>query len=538
MPPRTWTGSRVSRVAWTLFLAGCAGKIGSGAPDDGVDDPNLDPQAECADAATLGVPMQRINQAQFRQVVRELFGDDLVYEDTFPPPLLGFPFSTFSAANPVAGAQVKPIMEVAEAIAMQVADRVPACAGDETACATTYLEGIAGRAFRRAPAADELAILVGLYTDARASMDYAESVAVAVSGLLQMPQFLYLLEDQPSDGETEKMLDGQEIAQRMAFLYWNGLPDDELLEKASAGALADPSERRAQAMRMLLDPKASPALSTFLSEWLTIKGFKATVHAPEIQDALAEELRRNLADALAAPDGVLFLFTSSDTHVNSVLEDFYGLPRVSTGPDDWRPVTLDPAQRVGVLTHPLLMARLAHGESASDILRGKFVRMNLLCADISPPPQGAQEAQATLTPPGASIRDQAQARIDHATCGACHKLMDPIGFGFSAFDGAGRYAGAGAVDESGEILPPSDLAGKFTGVRALGERLAESAEGRACFATQWLRYTLAKEEAPGERCAMENASTELATQSLTLLDLFAGVAAAPAFAQRITTEVE
>ena len=526
-----------SLVGLTLaaLSSSCTGQIGPGVEDG--DGPDKNPQNVCSDEAPLLVPMQRITAPQFEQVMTELFGEGLDFGAQFPAPLAGYAYSTYSAANPVADGQVKTIMEAAEAIAMQVADRIPACSGDETACASDYLTDLATRALRRAPTAEELTILMDLYSGSRAEMDQPESVSVAVFGLLQMPQFLYLLENQPDDAEPIT-LDGQEIAQRMALLYWNGLPDDELAAAAESGALADPETRRSHAARMLADARSKPVLTNFMREWMMVKGFVSDQHSPELSAALDEELRRNLDAALASDDGLRELLTSNRTWVNSELEDFYGLPSESSGPDDWHEAELDPAQRVGVLTHPVLMSKFAHGDKASLILRGKLVRLSLLCTDINPPPQGAQEAQAELTPENATPEEQSQARLDSETCGGCHVLMDPIGRGFSAFDGAGRFQPDVAGDAvAGSIYPPSDLEGDFNGPRELGEKLAGSEEVRACFARQWLRYSFGKKETLDEKCSTEMIAEAMSAESNSLYDIFASMAAAPAFVDR-ASEVE
>lgn len=519
-------------------LAACNGVIGD--PPEG-----LDNQPACAADTPLLVPMQRIDAAQWAAIVDELFGPGLVYENGFPTPLKGYAYSTYNEANTVGGVEAKSIMESAESVAMAAVDRVPACAADETACATTYLGDLAQRALRRPAAPDELAILMKLYADARAEFTspeaYREAVGIAIAGLLQMPQFLYLIEHKPAPGADASTLDGQEIAQRMALLYWNGLPDTELLAAAASGALDDPKGRVDQAKRMLADARGRAVLAGFLREWLTIKDFKAPQHDAALQDALEEEMRLDLEAALAAPDGLRLLLTSSKTKVNSVLEAFYGLPNVSAGPNDWRDVELDPELRVGILTHPLLLAKFAHDQAPSDILRGKFVRLNLLCGQINAPPAGAQQKQAEIAPPSATIREQAEARLADSTCGACHTQMDPIGFGFSSFDGTGRYLGKGVADSKGHIAAPSDVEGDFDGVRELGERLATSADVQACFATQWFRYALGKTETHAERCSMGLMSAELAAgtegQSAALEDVFAGIAGAPAFVLRASEPV-
>lgn len=542
MAPREGSSLRtfglVGAALFAALGASCNGRIGD--PPDGIDN-----RPECAVDAPLVVPMQRITSAQWREMIDELFGPGLVYEDGFPIPLKGYAYSSYSAANVVGGAEAKAILETAESVAMAAVDRVPACAGDETGCATTFLTDLARRALRRDASAEELAILMKLYTDARVDLAYGEAVGIAIATLLQMPQFLYALETKPASGADPTTLDGQEIAQRMALLYWNGLPDDALLAAAASGALADPAKRVEEARRMIADPRGKAAIGGFLREWLTVKDFRASVHDAALQDALEKELAFDLDAALASEDGLRQLLTSSHTKVNSVLETFYGLPATSAGPDDWKDVDLDPEVRVGILTHPLLLARLAHDISPSDILRGKFVRLNLMCGQINAPPAGAQDKQAQIAPPGATPRQQAEARLNDEVCGGCHKLMDPIGFGFSAFDGAGHYLGAGVADTKGHIGPPSDLEGDFDGVRDLGEKLAASPEVQACFATQWMRYAIGKTESTDEKCSVGLISAELAAappgsgaESAAMNDILAGLAGTPAFVLRASEVVK
>ncbi len=538
----------VPLLAAALQMAGCSGEIGgtsisaqvgAGGPTGGPGTKTGDvPSA--AQCATMGsgpfaVPLQRINNKQYGDIITELFGPTVVVQNSFPAPLTGYPYTTYSAANPMGEEQVKAAFDAAESVAMQVADLVPACTSNETTCATDYLQKLATRALRRTASADETAVLLGAYMTAKKTMSYPESVAIGVETLLQTPQFLYVLENQPVPPSTSTPLSGAELAQRMALLYWNGLPDQGLLDAAASGALADPGNRATQARRMLGDPRAHAMLVDFLQQWMTVRDFRADVHAPDVQDALDEEMRRDIDQAVSAADGLVDLLTSPETSVNSVLEKFYGLPATSSGPADWRKVQMDPEQRVGILTHPILMAKFAHGETASPIFRGKFIRTMVMCDNIAPPPPGAQATQLTLAPAGASIRQQSQARLDNAVCGTCHRLMDPIGFAFSAFDGVGHYlpnAGGMPADVSGHIASDSDLAGDFSGVRALGEKLAKSPKVQACLATQWMRYTFGTQETSDEQCAAITLADRFAKQNNSLIDLFAEVSALDAFALR------
>ncbi|HVX93414.1 MAG TPA: DUF1592 domain-containing protein [Polyangia bacterium] len=492
------------------------------------------------DAMPITVPIQRINDTQWNTVVGQLFGASVANAASaaaFPAPSTSYLYTTYSAGNPTGEGESQAILEAAEAVALQVVDTVPACSGDETACANSYLKNLATRAFRRAPTTDELALVTGAYTHARPSMSYAESVGVGVETILQMPQFLYLLEDQPSSTTAAPIaLTGPQIAQRMALLYWNGLPDDALTQAATKGELANATNRLTQAQRMLNDPRAKPAMEGFLRQWLTLQGFADTLHAPDVNAALVEALARDIDDALDAPSGLTALITSSRTWVNSTLETFYGIPAKSTGPADWHTVDLDPNQRVGLLTNPLLMTRDAHGVDAqSPILRGKFVRLMLMCDSIPSPPANAQALQSTISAPGASIREQSQARLNSSGCGPCHTQMDPIGFGFSAFDGLGRYVptvGGMPVDVSGNVVSSSELGGNFMGVRELGNKLAQSAKVQACLATQWMRYSFGETETGAMSCQIQSLANRFKQQGYSLKALFAQLTALDGFVMR------
>ena len=47
-----------------------------------------------------------------------------------------------------------------------------------------------------------------------------------------------------------------ELASRLSFFLWSGLPDEELLNVAAQGKLKDPAVLEKQVRRMLADPKS------------------------------------------------------------------------------------------------------------------------------------------------------------------------------------------------------------------------------------------------------------------------------------------
>ena len=81
------------------------------------------------------------------------------------------------------------------------------------------------------------------------------------------------------------------------------------------------------------------------------------------------------------------LLTAPYTFMNAKLATFYG----ATGPTGtaFERVELDATRRVGLLTHAGLLAANTTLEESAPILRGVFLREQLLCTDIPEPPSAA-----------------------------------------------------------------------------------------------------------------------------------------------------
>jgi hypothetical protein len=115
---------------------------------------------------------------------------------------------------------------------------------------------------------------------------------------------------------------------------------------------------------------------------------------------------------------------------------------------DWVPATLpDDGRRSGILTTPGFLALNAHKSQTSPTHRGRFIRVNLFCQDIPPPPPGIN---TTLPEPDPNTPTTLRQRLDeHRTntqCAGCHDRMDPIGFAFESYDAIGAFR---QVDENG-----------------------------------------------------------------------------------------
>jgi hypothetical protein len=200
------------------------------------------------------------------------------------------------------------------------------------------------------------------------------------------------------------------------------------------------------------------------------------------------EFRAFVEDALFEGDGRLeTLLTSRTTFVDAALAPLYGV-QLPAG-SGLRKVQLDGSQRAGVLTSVGLLAAHTLSDTSAPILRGKFIRERLLCNELAEPPPGLN-VMAPAPRPGATTRELLAKHSVDPSCGACHQLMDPLGFGYANFDGIGRWRAmeeGKAIDSSGSLMA-TDVDGAFRGPVELAEKLASSQQIRECVMTTMLDF--------------------------------------------------
>jgi hypothetical protein len=272
------------------------------------------------------------------------------------------------------------------------------------------------------------------------------------------------------------------------------MPDEPLFAAAAADALRAPAEVRGQAERLLGQARARPQARAFLDQWLGLDDIddvmKDSRVFPRFGSAVPALLREEAEafgeQAIFDAGGLRALYAGGHAAMNQTLAGFYGVmgPRGAA----FEPVTLDAQQRAGLLTLAGVMALHAGPDQTSPTLRGKFVRERMLCESLPDPPNNVNNTRpapvATTT-----ARQRVSAHAADPSCAACHRLLDPVGFGLEGFDGAGLYrtSEAGrAIDASGEVA--DNPIGRFTGAAELGRKLADSPQAARCFAASLVRF--------------------------------------------------
>ena len=537
-------------VLLTGGAASCVGNLGDGAGID-ANDPAKTPLV--CDGASIhpgDSPARRMTRFEYDNTVRDLLGDTTAPSAAFPADEVSGIFNNQADTLVVTQLLAEGYMSAAESVAghaVKQLDTLVGCdpkAKSEQACGSQFIESFGKRAFRRPLDADSRALLTDVFTKALSMWDYATAIRLVIETALQSPRFVFRVEfgmpNPTSAGVVQ--LDDYEVASRLSYLLWGSLPDEELMKAADAKALSTSEQISAQATRMLADPKARDVIENFHEQWLGLpkldtldKDTKAyPTYTPALKTTWRQETMAFVDDVVLHGDGDLgTLLSAPYTMMNADTAAYYGIKDGPTGTAFER-VELDPKQRAGLLTQPSLLALNAHVDQTSPVHRGKFVRERLLCEPISPPPPNVKAVPPAVDP-NATTRERFSQHSNDVSCSGCHKLMDPIGFGFEGYDAIGHYRtteGNLPLDTSGEVIGSKDANGKFNGAVELADRLATSEEVRACVVTQWFNYGHGRTTTTEDTCTIKELQTTFAAANYDVKALLIGLTQTDAFRYR------
>lgn len=482
--------------------------------------------------------LRRLTNTEYRNTLVALLSLPQSPKDSLSAdPLSKAGFDNFSSQLTVSTTTAAQYAALSESLVS--AWKAPACAGAETDCAKTFVASFGKKAFRRPLSDTELQRYVALYTDERTRGTHAGALGQVVETMLQSPKFLYRSElGNPADGANRK-LTPYEVATALSYLFTGSMPDDELFAAADADALRTPAQIEKQARRLLGLPAAKSTLRGFIEAYAGITRLSEITKNAEtypqftaaLHSAMKEETSRFIDSVLWEGDGTFkSLLTNTTTFVNADLAKFYGLPGAA---DPTTFVKATPLHRAGLLTRPAVLAAHSKANESFPILRGKFVRVALLCQNLPAPPKVVPKAPEPAA--NATTRERFAQHASDPACSGCHRLIDPLGFGFENYDGIGQYRETESgkpIDAAGVITDTIDLDGPFMGAVELSQKLASSAEAQQCFALQAFRWMFGRYDADDEAKIAEAAQTALSREGLNIKDLFVSLAKTDAFASR------
>jgi len=509
--------------------------------------------ARCSTAFAVGpAPVRRLTRVEYNNTIRDLLGDSSTPADQFSPDGRMGPFdnNVDAPANPLAANEY---MEAAEALATRALSRpgtlVP-CAttglprDQEDACARSFVRSFGKRAFRRPMTDTEVDRYTKVYADARTQRgrDFAGGVRLVITAMLQSPHFLDHIErGTPTSRPGVYALGPYELASRLSYALWQTAPDDALVAAADGGKLATPADLEREARRMMGDARARAGLWAFYDQLMSLSkldGLTKDKSFPFFTPALAATMRK---ETQAMVDSVLWdgdgklstLLTASHTFVNATLaSSIYGLKNV-TG-DNLRRTEMNPAERAGILTQPSFLAIQAHADETDPIHRGKFVREQLLCQHMPPPPPDLNPTPPKPDPKQ-TTRQRYSSMLEIQPCAGCHRLMNLIGLGFESYDAVGRFRTTEnglPIDATGEVIGTEHTDGVFDGARDLGTRLARSPDVRGCMSSTWFSYVIGRATVAEDACSLADLRAAFEASDGNLRDVFLAVIKTDAFRLR------
>lgn len=325
-----------------------------------------------------------------------------------------------------------------------------------------WLEEFATSAWRRPVTKGELEMLDKLYTDAATpEMSFDSAAKVPLLAVLMSPHFIYR--------------ESSDLRSRLSFFLWASIPDAELRH----ADLNKPEVLRAQALRMLKDPRAAALATDFAAQVWSFDDFESfngpdEKRFPEFTPARRREMLDEVITALNR------VFMHDEPLTRLLDEDC-------------------------LATKPLFLTKTSLPLRTSPVQRGAWVVETLIGRRIPPPPLNVPKiSEDEKDAAGLNIQQQLEKHRADANCGACHAKIDPPGIALENFDPIGRWRDT--ERDGTPVVNTEKLTDGTTmnGVEGLKRWLiSREAEFRANFNRKLLGYALGRAVLPGDKRLLE-----------------------------------
>ncbi|PWT98600.1 MAG: hypothetical protein C5B51_28860 [Terriglobia bacterium] len=418
---------------------------------------------------------------------------------------------------------------------------------EEPACASRILSNLSRKAFRRPVTGKDLAPLMQFYNEGRKSGTFETGIENAMVAMLSSAKFLYRVEPPPAGAQPGAIyrLSDTELASRLSFFLWSGIPDEELLAVAEQGKLRDPKMLEHQVRRMLADPRAQTLVTNFAFEWLKVRDMDALepdpFTYPAFDRALRTAFRREMelfVDSIFHEDrSVVDLLNANYTFADERLAAHYGIENVRG--DRFRRVTLTDPNRYGLLGKGAVLMVTAYPNRTSPVLRGSYILENILGTPPAPPPPNVEafkenkEGEKPKT-----IREIMEAHRANPTCNACHGVMDPLGFALENFDTIATYRSMDRytrtkIDTSGKLVDGTVLNGPSDLRNALLRHPEQFAQ---TFTEKMMTYALGRGIEYFDMPAIRKIVKDAGRENYKFSSIVMGIVNAPAFQSSVVEQ--
>ena len=475
-----------------------------GASTEELPEPGLQPVPEGASPGRA--PMRRLTRHELDNTLRDLSGVSGVAQGTLPPEPETQGFDNHVDAQAVSPSFVEALMLTAEqvAAAVDLAALLP-CDPEsegESVCGHAFVSHLGRLAMRRPLSEPQRLRFEALFDSSLDAWGFDEAARLVLTAMLMSPHFVYRVElglpETASEGVVRPT--PHEMAQRLSYLLYESMPDAELSMAADKGELVSAASVLEQAERMLSAQGSREMFDHFHRQWLLLDRLLFMAPVSDKFASFRTETRLFVERTLFEGEGSFSaLMTSPETFADGLVALVYGQPDLGAPVDSWiseaqgfQAVSLDPARRAGVLTHPSVLSVNAVGPSAAKTLirRGVFVLDRILCSPLPPPsdevPQLPLDDETELSPP-----DLLAQHTSDPACSGCHGVIDPVGKAFEHYGAVGAwrdvYHDGTEVDAQTEFVgTPVD--GGYADAVELAHALAESEVAERCYTRHWYRF--------------------------------------------------
>jgi hypothetical protein len=464
--------------------------------------------------AVGGPTFRLISETQYRDVIADVFGDDIKVSIRLPSVKRTNGLVALNAGSTIVTTGTFDQFDAsARSVADQVVDKshreaLVSCApanehAVDNRCAAKFFTKVGKFLYRRPLSDDELAMLVNAAADAASQRkNFYSGLAASLAGMLVSPKFLFIDEIAEADPRNpgQFRLDSYSVASRLSLLLWNTYPDQELLTAAERDELHTKNGLAKQVSRMLASPRFDAGVRAFFADFLVFENFDTLSKDPVIYPAFSlrtagaareQALRVIVKHVVEENWDYRELFTTRETFVNDDLGSLYRIPIGRSG--EWESYELPQnSPRAGLLTLISFLAVYGHPGRSSPTRRGKALREVFLCQHVPDPPPnvdftGFEDPKNAF----ATARARLKAHTNNPVCAGCHKITDPIGLGLEDFDGAAQFR----AEERGT---PIDTSGVLDGLTfkdavGLGRALHDHPQLPSCLVSRLYSYALGRQ---------------------------------------------
>ncbi len=499
--------------------------------------------------------IRRLTHSQYNNSIRDLLGDPSLPASRFPKEDFINGFKNQLEGQGVSPIQAEAYSEAAERLARSafrggdtrsLIPIQPSSTSDLTA-AQIFIRKFGLKAFRRPLSEDEANKYLSMFLkESDATGEFNLGAQLVVEAMLQSPNFLFRIQRQKEPNYLQF-----EIASRLSYLIWDTMPDDEMLQAAFRNEYSTVAAIEKQTRRMLDDTRARVALDEFLAQWMRFDRVQEAIRDrqkyrefnSEVATAMTQETRQLFRHLVWNDKDFMEFFSADYSFISTSLAHLYNMPLPT---EEFSQVyyPLD-SGRSGVLGHGSFLVLTSKPADTSPTSRGLFVRNQFLSQEIAPPPLGVNsELPENTEDQPQTNRQRLASHLNSEACSGCHRLIDPIGYGFEQYDAIGRFHAKmnlkfGSRDKP--LIKELDLdtsafvqgipKSEFSRPKELGKLLAKSETCQRCIVKQYFRYAFGREESPADQPILDAAFEKFRDSGFRFRELIMAVVTSKLFLQ-------